>query len=79
MLHLSVFGGQQQTCAASVCLRYDPNPLAAAKRVTAQNPESALEAKLVFLAVVFSQFAPVPAGVPDEQRGRGNPGLLQRP
>jgi len=50
---------QQQTCAAAVCFRYHPDFLAVAKRVTAENSESALQAELVFLAVVFSQFAPI--------------------
>jgi len=77
MLELSVFAGQQQTCAAAVCFRYHPDFLAVAKRVTAENSESALQAELVFLAVVFSQFAPISVHVPGEQGSRGNPGLLQ--
>jgi hypothetical protein len=77
MLRLSVFAGQQQTCAASVCFRYDPDFRAVAKRVTAQNSESILQAEFVFLAVVFIQIAPIPVYMPGEQRSRGNPGLLQ--
>ena len=77
MLELSVFTGQQQTCAGSVCLGYHPDFCAVAKRVTAENSESALQAELVFLAVVFIQLAPISVHVSGEQGSRGNPGLLQ--
>jgi len=77
MLELSVFAGQQQTCAASVCFRYDPNLRAVAKRVTTEDSESILQAELVFFAVVFIQFAPISVHVSGEQGSRGNPGLLQ--
>jgi hypothetical protein len=73
MVQLSVFLRQQQTRAGSVCFGDNPNSLAVAERVTAQNSESILQAQLVFLAVVLIQFAPISVSMPGEHPPTDSP------
>src|ERR1700719_4576141 len=63
----SVFVGKQKRCVGTVGLGDDPDDLVGGGSIAAEEPETVLQAVLVFLAVFFGDVAPIAGYVPRQE------------